>query len=178
MIAMADNQKHIKAVDRPEPVKTPAVARPLRVLAVVDGSERSGRVVKYLLGLAAQCGAIEVVLLNIQPKPQEWRMRGYGWFQREAIHDRLINDLGGRIVASAGRHFEAAGVAHSARVELGGRVETIVRCAREENCDLLVLAEAPPGAVRRWLMRSAGLSFGSVASVAIHSMRVPLVVIA
>jgi nucleotide-binding universal stress UspA family protein len=149
----------------------------LRILAVVDGSERTGGVVQYLLGLSAKLGEIEVVLLNIQPKPEEWRMRGYGWFQREAIHDRLTNDLGRRIVRSSGRHLEAAGIAYKDRVELGDRTDVIVRNVREENCDLVVVPEPQPGSVRRWLMRVARLPIGSVASVVVQLVAVPVVVV-
>jgi hypothetical protein len=49
------------------------------------------------------------------------------------------------------------------------------RCAREENCDLLILPERPPSAVRRWLMKSVGLTIGSVSSVAVHSVQAPVV---
>jgi nucleotide-binding universal stress UspA family protein len=149
----------------------------LRILAGVDGSESSGRVMKCLIGLYVGRGPIEVVLLNVQPKPQDWRMRGYGWFQREAIHDRLINDLGKRVIASAARHLDSAGVTHKDRIELGEPGETILRCAREEDCDLIVLAEPRPGVVRTWLMRTVRLSLGSVASVVIHLARVPVVVV-
>ena len=156
-----------------------AHARPaamLRVLAVVDGSECTGRVMKCLIGLCVGCGPIEVVLLNVQPKPQDWRLRGYGWFQREATHDRLINDLGKRVIASAARHLDGSRVAHKDRIELGEPGETILRCAQEEDCDVIVLAEPRPGAVRSWLMRNLRLSIGSTASLVIHLARVPVVI--
>ncbi len=148
----------------------------LRVLAVVDGSECTGRVMKCLIGLYVGRGPIEVVLLNVQPKPQDWRLRGYGWFQREAIHDRLINDLGKRVIASAARHLDGAGVAHKDRIELGEPGEIILRCAHEEGCDLIVLAEPRPSALRTWLMRALRLSIGSTASFVVHLARVPVVV--
>ena len=123
------------------------------MLAVVDGTESSGRVTKYLLDLHARDGAFEVVLLNVQPKPEVGRLRGYGSFRRAEIDDRLINDLGKRVVTSAARHLDAVSIAHKDRIELGDTAETIVRCADEEKCDLIVLAEPKPGVVRQWLMR-------------------------
>jgi nucleotide-binding universal stress UspA family protein len=149
----------------------------MKILAVVDGSERTGRIVKWLLDLPLKREAIEVVLLNIQPKPQEWRMRGYGWFQREAIHDRLINDLGARIAGSVARHLKAAGIAHRSRVVLGDVPEIIVRCTEEENCDLVVVPQPEPGTIRRWLMRAARLTIGSDASAVVHSVQVPVVLV-
>jgi nucleotide-binding universal stress UspA family protein len=120
---------------------------------------------------------MQLVLLNVQPKPQDWRLRGYGWFQREAIHDRLINDLGRRIVANAARRLDSAGIPHKDRIELGEPGETILRCASEEGCDLIVLAEPRPGAVRAWLARRLRLSAGSLADFVINLARVPVVVV-
>jgi nucleotide-binding universal stress UspA family protein len=158
--------------DRPRSAKSG-----LKVLAAVDGSERTGRVLKYLLDLRASDGPFEVVLLNIQPKPQDWRLHGYGWFQREAIHDRLVNELGGRVVASASRHLDTAGIAHTARIELGDPAEIIARCAQEENCDLVLVPEPAPGFVRRWLLTSAGLSFRSVAGTTVQLVRAPVLAV-
>jgi nucleotide-binding universal stress UspA family protein len=128
----------------------------------------------YLLALAATRGPIEVVLLNVQPKPDDWRLHGYGWFLREEVEDRLINDLGRRAVASAARHLDAAGIVHRDRVELGDPAEVIARFAREESCDLVAVAEPPPGVLRRWLLKVAGLTVGSPASVALQTLEAPV----
>ena len=149
----------------------------LRVLATINGSEGSGRVLNHVLRLPQLYGPVEVVVLNVQPKPQDWRLRGWGWFQREAIHDRLINELGRRAIASAGRQLDAAGIAHRDRIELGEPGETIARCAREEGCDLVVLAEPRPGAVRMWLLRNGGLSTGATAGIVVHLAQVPVVLV-
>jgi nucleotide-binding universal stress UspA family protein len=174
---------------RATPANTTALARskegrpaekkpPLRVLAVVSGSESSGRVTKYLLDLHARDVAFEVVLLNVQPIPATGRLRGYGSFHRSDIDDRLINDLGKRVVMGAARHLDAANIAHKDRIELGDAAGTIVRCADEEKCDLIVLAESQPSAVDRWLMRRTGAVIHSVASVVIHLSRVSVLVAA
>jgi len=128
----------------------------------------------YLLAFAATRGPIEVVLLNVQPKPQEWRLRGYGSFLRAEVEDRLVNDLGRRVITSAARHLDAAGIVHRDRIEIGDAAEVIARCAREEKCDFVAVTERPPGVLRRWLLRQAGLSFGSAASVALHSLDAPV----
>ena len=153
-----------------------AERKTLRVLAAVDGSQSTSFVLKQLIELQKNRAAIEVVLLNVQPKPQEWRLRGYGSFKREEIEDRLINDLGGKVMASAGQKLDSVGILHQHRIELGDPIETIVRCARDEGCDLIVLAEAPPGAVRRWLMTALGLAMGSAVSVVVHLAPMPVLV--
>lgn len=161
-----------------EPRTAPTSDKPsLRILAVVDGTECAGRVTKYLLDLHTRDSAIEVVLLNVQPLPADGRLRGYGTFRRREVEDRLINDLGQRAVASASRHLVAANIAHKPRIELGFPTETIVRCAAEEKCDLIVLAEAQPDILRRWLMRTTGAVVSSVASVVIHFANAPVMVV-
>jgi nucleotide-binding universal stress UspA family protein len=176
MPEQSDDALHGAPASQAEGNESAKDARPVKILAVVDGAEHTGRVMKYLLGLCASLSLVDVVLLNIQPEPQDWRMRGYGWFKREEIHDRLINDLGKRIVTSAGRQLDGAGIPHRDRIELGDPTDTIVRCAREEGCDLIVLAEPEPGRLRRWLMRMSGLTIHSVASVVIHFTSAPVVI--
>jgi nucleotide-binding universal stress UspA family protein len=167
-----------KHATSPEPKAERASAKPpMRVLAVVDGTECAGRVIKGLLDLQAQNDAIEVVLLNVQPRPEDGRLRGYGSFRRTAIEDRLINDVGNRIVASASRHLDAADIVHKQRIELGNPTETIIRCADDEKCDLIVMAEPKLGIARRWLMQKTGLVVQSVASVVIHLASVPVMVV-
>jgi hypothetical protein len=58
-----------------------------------------------------------------------------------------------------------------------GTTPTIIRCADEEQCGQIVLAESGPSAIREWLMRTSGAVVNSVASVVIHLARV-LVLIA
>lgn len=150
--------------------------RALRILAVVDDSESTGHVIEYLLDLYRLQTRFEVVLLNIRPEPEDWRLRGYGWFKREEIRERLINDLGRPAVMNAARHLDHAGIVHKDRIELGGAADTILRCAHEEKCDLVVMAEANPGVIRRWLLRSARISVGSVASIVMGLASVPVIV--
>ena len=149
----------------------------LKVLAVIDGSERTGRVLDYLRGLVLHGAKLETVLLNIQPKPEEGRLRGYGSFNRHVIHDRLINDLGKRVVSSAGRRLGQPGIVHKERIEIGDTAETILRVAQEERCDLILLGEAHPGAVRRWLAKATGVALGSIGSQVMQLADMPVVVV-
>jgi nucleotide-binding universal stress UspA family protein len=151
--------------------------RALRILAVVDNPENTARVIQYLLDLHGRQARFEVVLLNIRPEPEDWRLRGYGWFKREEIRERLINDLARPAVMNAGQHLNRVGIAHKDRIELGRAADTILRCAHEEKCGLVVMAETNPGVIRRWLLRSARISVGSVASVVIGLAQVPVIVV-
>ena len=149
----------------------------LKVLVVIDGSERTGRVLDYLRGLALRGAKLETVLLNVQPKPTDGRLRGYGSFKQEVIHDRLINDLGKRVVSSARRRLGQPGIVRKERIEIGDAAETILRVAKEERCDLILLGEAHPGAVRRWLAKATGVALGSLGSQIVQLADVPVVVV-
>jgi nucleotide-binding universal stress UspA family protein len=149
----------------------------LKVLAVIDGSERTGRVLDYLRGLVLRGAKLETVLLNIQPKPEDGRLRGYGSFNRHVIHDRLINDLGKRVVSSASRRLDRPGILHKERIEIGDAAATILRVAQEERCDLILLGESPPGAIRGWLAKAIGVVLGSIGSQVVQLADVPVVVV-
>lgn len=150
--------------------------RKRRILAVVDGTERTGRVVEYLIASANRGQTAEVVVLNVQAEPEDWRLRGYESFMRDQVRDRLLNDLGKPIVKSVGRRLERAGIAHRTRIEIGAAAQIIVRCASEEGCSLIVLGEPTIGPFRRWLLQAVALSFGSVTDQVIRLSPVPVVV--
>ena len=152
-----------------------APPRPLRALAVVDGSERSGRLLEFLMGMAAL--PLSVVVLNVQPAPEDWRLRGYLSFKSDEVWDRLVNDLGAPIVKDFGRRLSEAGVAHSEVVRLGTLTESVLDCQREEGCGMILVTEAAPGPTRRWLLRMFRTSFRSSAAELVQLADVPVIVI-
>ena len=154
-----------------------ANSRPLRALAVIDGTERTGRVIDYALGLAKNGRPIELVLLGIVRQPPDGRLRGYGSFKRDEIHAHLKDVIGKRAVSAAARRLDQAGIAHRDRIEVGDPVETILRVTNDEGCDLLVIGDAPAGAVTRWLPKVIGLSLATVAGQVIQQAAVPVVVV-
>jgi nucleotide-binding universal stress UspA family protein len=151
--------------------------RPVRMLTVIDGSERTGRVLELALSLARQGLSIEAVILSVISEPPDGRLRGYGSFKRKEIHERLKNVMGARAVAAAARRFEQAEVTYKDRVEVGDPAETILRVADEEACDMILLGDAPAGALRRWLPKITGLSLTTVASEVAQLGMLPVVVI-
>lgn len=157
----------------PSPANAPAV----KVLAVIDGTEQTGAVLRLAIALAAGREEAELILLSVQPEPATGRLRGYGSFKREEIEDRLVNDLGRRALASAGRTLDLAGLKHRCRVEIGAPVETILRVAAEEDCDLVLVGEPEPGPAGRWLAKASGWLLGSLATVLTRLAPVPVVVV-
>ncbi|HWE17531.1 MAG TPA: universal stress protein [Hyphomicrobiaceae bacterium] len=151
--------------------------RPLRVLAVIDGSERTGRVIEFALRLARDGARIEAILLGVVPKPPDGRLRGYGSFKRKEIESRLAEVLGARAVAAAARRLDQAGIVHHDRTELGAPAETILRVAEEDACDIIVLGDTRAGALRRWLSKVAGLAVATVACEAALLAPIPVVVV-
>jgi nucleotide-binding universal stress UspA family protein len=147
-----------------------------KLLVVIDGSERTGRVIEYALRLAHDrwCG-VEVVLLGIVPQPPDGRLRGYGSFKRDEIHAHLKDVIRQRAVAAAARRFDQAGVCHKDRIEVGDPAETILRVAGEEGSDIVLIGEAPAGAFRRWLPKVIGLSVATVASQVAQLAVMPVV---
>jgi nucleotide-binding universal stress UspA family protein len=63
------------------------------------------------------------------------------------------------------------------RIEVGDPAETILRVASEEGCDLILLGDEHPGALRRWLPKVTGLSLATVASQVVQLAAVPVVVV-
>lgn len=158
------------------PQRAPKAKMRRRILAAVDGSERANGIVDFLIKSARSGGPVEVVILNVQPLSENWRLRGYGSFKQEEVKDRLIADLGRPIVRDVGRRLQKAGIAFTARVEVGDPAEIIVRCAAAEKCDLIVVGDPRPGPLRQWIARHAGISFGSVAGNVVQFADVPVVV--
>jgi nucleotide-binding universal stress UspA family protein len=150
-------------------------ARPLKVLAAVDGSERTGRILEFLLSIAAL--PITVVVLNVQPAPEDWRLRGYLSFKADEVLDRLVRDLGEPIVKGVGRRLADVRIAHSEIVKLGAFTESVLGCQREEGCDLIVVSAPRASPLQLFFLRALGVSIRSAASELVQLADVPVVVV-
>jgi nucleotide-binding universal stress UspA family protein len=144
-----------------------------RILAAVDGTEQANRVADYLIDGVRDTIVAHVVVLNTQPKPLEWRTHGIA---REAIHDRL-QELGHKATALIAERLEQAHITTKPRVELGDPADTILRCAREEGCDLIVIGAKRLGPMRSAFVRNTGVTWGSVAAQVVKLADVPVVVV-
>jgi nucleotide-binding universal stress UspA family protein len=144
-----------------------------RVLAAVDGSEQAGSVAEYILDRFGGSVSTHVVVLNTQPKPLEWRTRGIA---QEAIRDRL-QELGQKATAPVAERLEQGQISAKLRIELGDPADTIVRCAKEEGCDLIVMSARPLGRAGSALVRNTGVTWGSVAAQVVKLADIPVVVV-
>ena len=159
-----------------QPTVNQSARDPYRILAVVDGTECTNHVVDFLSSLAAGSNPIEVVVLNVHSKRLDHRLRGYQSFKQHEIDDRLINEIGMPIVGHVSRRLEKLGIAAHGRVEIGEPADVIIRCAAEEHCDVVVIGERRPNALRRILARTLGLLSGAAASLVALSDK-PVIVV-
>jgi nucleotide-binding universal stress UspA family protein len=154
-----------------QPLAATPARNPYRILAVVDGTERTNHVVDFITSIAARGAAIEAVVLNVQSKRHDHRLRGYQSFKQSEIDDRLINEIGMPVVTSVSRRLEKLGIAAHSRVEIGEPADVILKCAAEERCDAVVIGEERPDALGRFLVRTLGIVSGTAASLAALSER-------
>jgi nucleotide-binding universal stress UspA family protein len=156
----------------------PDGSRPLRLLAVVDGSERTNRVVDYLASLARRSEGIEVVILSVLEKSGEGRLRGYQTFKQSEIDDRLINDLGLPIVNSVSRRLDKFGIRSLTRIRIGDTVQTVLDCAADEACAAVVISDVGAKRLQRWLIRVARLAASSSVAVRVAMLaEIPVIVV-
>ena len=154
-----------------------AAPRPVRALIVIDGSERTGRVVECALTLASKGLSLEAILLGVVTGPPEGPRRGFGSFEREDIQAHFQDLMGSRAVAAVARRLDAAGIVHLDRIEVGEPAPTILRVAKEEACDLIVLADPPPGLMRRWLPSLTSLTVSTIASQVAQEAPLPVMMV-
>ena len=157
--------------------RTAEVAEPrLKVLAVIDGTERAGRIIEYVAGLQSQGKGLHVVVLGVVQEPATGRLRGYGTFKQAQVYRGLIDTMRRRAVFAAARRLDQERIAHVNRVEVGDPAATILRVAQEEGVDLILLGDGPPGVVQR-MLPSIGLSLATVTSQVVQLADVPVVVV-
>lgn len=151
---------------------TSASAVGKRVLAVIDNDDQWHPAIDHLAARARAIGVSGVVLVNLQPRPNEIRTRG---IFREKVRAHLL-ERGQEMLEAPARTLQAAGIETKTRVELADDAETIIRCAHEEGCSSIVVAAPSAGALRRAWVRTTGLT-GSTASQLAELADVPVLVL-
>jgi nucleotide-binding universal stress UspA family protein len=153
-----------------------APSRDLKMLAVIDGTERTGRIIDYALRLKSYGQSLQLVLLGVVPEPPTDRLRGYGTFKQAKIHGWLKEDMRQRAVSAVARRLDQENIAHVDRVEVGDPAATILRVAREEDADLILLGDGPPSVVQR-MLSAIGLSVATVTSQVVQQATIPVVIV-
>lgn len=139
----------------------------LKLLAPVDGSENSLRLVEYLIKwLGRLAEPVDLHLINVQPS-----LHGdVGMFlSHEQMRD-YHHDEGIKALQAARDILDAAGVLYTFHISVGDPAELIVQFAHDQQCDQIVMGTRGLGGLARLLL-------GSVASRVIQLADVPVMLI-
>ena len=101
-----------------------------RLLAAVNGSDKSDRAVRYVIDLVRQIDGhdVEVHLVNVQPPVTDWQLTGFLRRERIAQFQQL---RGAQAMASARALLDGAGIAYRTHTRIGPVGASIARCAGE-----------------------------------------------
>jgi nucleotide-binding universal stress UspA family protein len=108
----------------------------LKILVPVDGSAHADRAVAQALELARSGAAVEIHLLNVQIPIDSGHARMFvSHDDLEAYH----REEGLAALAKARRMLDEAGVPYTHHIAVGHVADTIVRYAREQGFDKIVM---------------------------------------
>jgi nucleotide-binding universal stress UspA family protein len=119
-----------------------------KVLVGFDGSPASRKALRAALDLAQRYGAAVTVLAVVRP-PE--------FAELEAEVNAALAEARGPLVEAlrwARAEARRAGVSLETRIQAGHPADTLVRVAREEGFDLIVLGRRGLTPVQRWMLGS------------------------
>jgi nucleotide-binding universal stress UspA family protein len=138
-----------------------------KILLPVDGSEGSARAARHVADLATRVKDLEVHLVNVQSRGDDWMVR------RMIKPEELVKmerEWGEAAMAPARAILKNAGVTSVDRMEQGEVGPTIARLAQELGCDQIVMGTRGHTALGDLLM-------GSVAVKVLHLSKVPVTLV-
>lgn len=139
----------------------------LKILLPVDGSEGSARAARHVASLAAMVKDLEVHLVNVQTRGDDWMVRRM--IKPEELA-KMEREWGEAAIAPACAILTDAGVACSQHMEQGEVAPTIARLARELGCEQIVMGTRGHSAL-------GDLLLGSVAVKVLHLSNVPVTLV-
>lgn len=147
---------------RPDARPLPAPDKARRVLLAVDGSEASQRAAGALPVAQGWLGALEVIVAHVQ--------ESLTLFEAALPpHDDLVRQwsrsAGEAALLRAHRTLVDAGIPATQELAAGDPAATIVRLARERDCDLIALGSRGLGAAHHALVGSVALKVAAHAAV-------------
>ncbi|MFL6656184.1 MAG: universal stress protein [Sulfurifustis sp.] len=134
----------------------------------IDGSENSLRAVHYAVSLARDERPAEVYVATVQPEPFL-----YGEIAVYVDRDKLERERrnqGEAVLRPAVDLLAKAGIRYQKEILTGGIAESIVRCAEELKCDVIVMGT-------RGMAEWGNLVMGSVTTKVIHLTKLPVTLI-
>jgi universal stress protein A len=123
------------------------------VLVPTDFSDTSDRAVRYAKAFAKAFGAtLHIVHVVEEPYGQPWAVEAYG-FSLAALQDEWIKEAGNRM-AKVQAESEQAAVTTVTSTVLGHPVMEILRYAKDQNVDLIVMGTHGRGPLGHVVMGS------------------------
>jgi len=139
----------------------------LRVLVPVDDSPNSRRAVQHVIRECTPNAAMEVHVLNVQPRLHRHVVQFIGERDREAFY----RDQAEAALNPVRRLLDEAGAPYTAHMEVGAPAPSIAAAASRLRCDHIVIARTRKNALTR-------LVESSVSNAVLELATVPVVVIA
>jgi nucleotide-binding universal stress UspA family protein len=140
----------------------------LKVLLPVDGSDCSDRAVDFVIGkMRAREGALELHLLTVHaPIPYA---RAVSTIGADKVNQYYRED-GEETLKSSRARLDAAKVAYAHHIMVGDPADVIVRYAKENKIEQIVIGTHGRG-------RMGNMVMGSVASKVVHLTDVPVLLV-
>jgi YjbE family integral membrane protein len=135
------------AVPDGAPATAEGEAALLAILVPVDGSRNSLAAVRHAIAAHRRDAAIEVHLLNVQPRLSRHATR----FVARADRERWLHDRADAAMAGAVALLTDAGVAHRTHRAIGARAGQICRAARKLGVDRIVMGTARKNSLTRMI---------------------------
>jgi nucleotide-binding universal stress UspA family protein len=126
-----------------------------RLLVAVDGSEKAEKALQYAIQICKHLKA-KMTLLNVEEA------------ELLRLEPKVAKQVGEEILAGAAT--KAKDVTHDTRLEFGNPARTILKMAKQEDYDLIVLGSRGISSVKRFLLGSVS------ADVSMHAQRSVLIV--
>jgi nucleotide-binding universal stress UspA family protein len=166
MSALKAAKRSGKAASRPRRASRSTTDDTTRVLLAVDGSKGSLRAVAHLNDSFHRLQPLQVRLLNVQtPIPLLKR-----WGLKRSDIVRQQQQQGQKALHGARLRLDGAGIKYDSHVAVGPVAQTIVRYAKQWQCDSILIGT-------RGLGMTAGLVLGSIAIKVIHLARTPVTLV-
>jgi nucleotide-binding universal stress UspA family protein len=131
----------------------------LKALVAIDGSDNALAAVRHVIKLIKDREPLEIHLLNVQPP-----LHGdVTTFVGANVVKEFHRDEGEKALAPACILLDAEGIAYRKHVVVGHAAQTIAQCARQLDCDKVIMGTRGLGTMGQLLL-------GSVSHEAIHRM--------
>ena len=139
----------------------------MKILLAVDGSPMSTRAARHAAKLLAQLAApSQLILFNADPPMMQAVAIKIGLEAAKRIHAENSQHA----IRGARAALRRARVEFSERLVVGEPADAIIKAAKAERCDLIVMGTHGQGALQRLLL-------GSVASKVIAQTDIPVTVV-